>query len=209
MFNISKFLFSIKHKYIPLFNNNIGFYKVFYFNVYKKFFSLFYYFGMMLLSNYTVQLLEYGKVCINFGIPKMKEFEMKEFVRFFKKYKKKIFISGAKNKIFFIVVHWERWGKFLLKLGFRDSAEAFCEIVNDLNKELKPPVDPLQYLDSLSQAKPVTKQDKVKEQIKKGKKYEKMKNREIQRLLAQTAKKKKNRHERFQKNKRVFLNFKV
>lgn len=159
----------------------------------------------MLLSNYTVQLLEYGKVCINFGMPDMKELEMNEFVRFFKKYKKKIFISGAKNKIFYIVVHWKRWGEFLLKLGFRDSAEAFCEIVNDLDKELSPPVDPMEYLNSLSTAKIIKKEERKKEKIKKNKKYEKMKQEEIKKLLRNKAKQKKHIYERFDKNKRRFL----
>lgn len=150
----------------------------------------------MLLSNYTVQLLKYQKVCINFAIPEMKEFEMKDLVRFFRKYKNEIYISKKGKNIFFIVLHWSIWGKFLLEKGFRKHAEAFCEIVRDLDKEVNSSVDPLTYLNNLSSAKIIKKdvkrvyKEEEEERKKRLKRYEFLKNEEIKRIQKELERKK-------------------
>jgi hypothetical protein len=166
----------------------------------------------MLLSEYTVSLLEYEKVCIDFAIPDMNEYEMNEFVRFFKKHKKETFISGTKKSIDFIIIHWSRWAEFLIKMRFRDSAKAFCEIIQQLDKEINPPLNPLEYLDRIAKAKMIITDEKKKivedEKTKKEReeKYEKMKIEEINRLIRNKIKREENDFSQYEENIRKFLN---
>ena len=108
-----------------------------------------------LLQGYTIGFIdEYcKKISIQFIDNKPSDYEKNQIIKFFRKYKKNTFIDRDKENINYMVINWEYWVEFLIKLGFRDTANAICSILNDLETNYK--IDPASYLETISKAKPV------------------------------------------------------
>jgi len=144
---------------------------------------------MPLLSGYTIGFVneECEKIGIDFLDPIPSEYELGEIVRFFKKYNKEVFINKADKKINFLILDYKLWVMFLLKLGFRDTATAVCEVLNDLQQNYM--IDPIQYLDKIKKAKKVdiTKEKSIIEDLRTDKEKQILKNKEI-RLLKKNKK---------------------
>ncbi|MCX6666276.1 MAG: hypothetical protein NT038_09545, partial [Euryarchaeota archaeon] len=87
---------------------------------------------MSLLSEYTLSLIENDKAVIDFSDTAPSEFERIMLLRFFRKYKREVFVDFEGEHIFFMVVPWQYWVEYLVSLGFRDTAKACCEIFYDL-----------------------------------------------------------------------------
>ena len=145
---------------------------------------------MSLWNNYTVGFadVETEKVEIDFIDVEHTEYEVREFVRFFNKYKKEMHVGLEGKNIEYVVCDWEIWAEFLLAHGFRDQALAFSQILNDLYKEnLELQMDG--YIKKLKQAKP----------IKDGQKKPAMK---LKRNKAELEQQKREAIERLRKNNR-------
>jgi len=85
-------------------------------------------------GTYTVHLLKDSKIEIDFLEPLEKEsYVHSEFLKFFKKHKKKITILSQKGTIQGIICDWKLWGMFMWgHLGFQDNIYALCSILNEL-----------------------------------------------------------------------------
>lgn len=126
------------------------------------------------------------KICIDF-IDSPSEFELGEITRFFKKYKKEVFVEQKENNIRFIILPWARWVEFLIKLGFRDTANAVCEVLYDLELDYQVPFDVAleEHSKNLKKAKIIKDYHKIKSSIEdkpSPREYEHLKRLEIQRL---------------------------
>ena len=159
---------------------------------------------MPLLQAYTISFIDNTckKICIDFADPTASEYELSELVRFFKKYKKETFIDHKENNVNFIVIRWERWVEFLLKLGFQNTANAFCDILHTLEQNYE--ISPEEWVEQIRQAKVVRHPEKEKSKIedkREGREYEAMKRKEIYRL----RKKRENMSADIEVNIRKFL----
>jgi hypothetical protein len=140
---------------------------------------------MPLLQAYTVGFVdEYcKKIMIYFVDNKPSEYERNQFVKYFKKHKKETFIDRAGEQINYVVVKWEYWVGFLIKLGFRATAEAVCDILNDLEKDKE--IDSVKYLEQIARAKSVdlTKEKNVVDEKYTEREWERKKRKELAKLM--------------------------
>ena len=106
---------------------------------------------MPLLQGYTIAFInnECRKIMIHFIDPNPSEYELIAITRFFKN--KKVFINYNKKQINFMIMDWQLWVSFLLNLGFKDTAKAVCNILNDLEKNYE--IEPMEYLEKIAKAK--------------------------------------------------------
>lgn len=137
---------------------------------------------MSLLSEYTLSLLENDKVVVDFTDTSPSYYEVGEILRFFRKYKKEVYIDFEGEQIFFMVLPWQHWGEFLIHMGFQDTAEACCEVLNDLEADRTPTME--EYITKLKQAKPVKDYKKEEATMEKNtEQYDELKQIEIDRLM--------------------------
>jgi hypothetical protein len=88
---------------------------------------------MALLNEYTLSLLDNDKVSVDFVDTTASDYEKAELLRFFKKYKREVYIDFEGDNVFCMVLSWKHWVEFLISSGFEDTAKATTEILNDLD----------------------------------------------------------------------------
>jgi hypothetical protein len=136
---------------------------------------------MSLLSEYTLSLLENDKIAVDFADTIPSDYERVELLKFFKKYKRDVYVDFAENHIFSMVLPWQHWVEFLISLGFKDTAKACCEVLYDL--EVKNAQTMEEYVSQLKQAR-IIKDVETKPAIDKNiEQYEELKQVEIDRLI--------------------------
>ena len=136
---------------------------------------------MSLLLEYTLSLLENDKVVVDFADTSPSGYELREMLRFFRKYKKEVFIDFEGERVFYIVLPWMHWVEFLIDMGFQDTAKACCEVLNDL--EVKNAVTMEEYVIQLKQAK-IIKEYKTEPTMERDiETYEELKQFEVDRLV--------------------------
>jgi hypothetical protein len=157
---------------------------------------------MALLSEYTLSLLDNDKVVVDFADTVPSHYEKMEFLKFFRKYKQDVFVEFEGKNIFFIVLPWHHWVEFLLSFGFRDTAKATTEVLNDLDIDRTPSVD--EYISQLKKAKIIRTIDKsVVEDDNRGN-WEFLKEKEIERLTRKENKEKKQKEEECDEEKKDY-----
>ena len=136
---------------------------------------------MSLLLEYTLSLLENDKVVVDFADTSPSGYELREMLRFFRKYKKEVFIDFEGERVFYIVLPWMHWVEFLIDMGFQDTAKACCEVLNDL--EVKNAVTMEEYVIQLKQAK-IIKEYKTEPTMERDiETFEELKQFEVDRLV--------------------------
>jgi len=109
---------------------------------------------MPLLLEYTVSLLDNEKICVDFADSKPSDYELSSLLEFFRSYKREVYIEHIRqDAIEFVVMPWQYWIEFLITLGFGDTAQAICEVLNDLELDRMPTME--EYIDQLKHAKPI------------------------------------------------------
>jgi len=103
-----------------------------------------------MLEAYTVHVLKDTTVEIDLAEPLEDEYQLQVFLRFFRKYKRKVSLGLEGKHVRSIICPYGMWAEYLLKLGFKDNAEALSEILNEQDSFK---VD--DFFEALLQAKPV------------------------------------------------------
>lgn len=143
---------------------------------------------MALLSEYTISLIENEKVVVDFVDTAPSDYERMELLKFFRKYKRDVFVDFEGDSIFFVVLPWKQWVEFLMSLGFNDTAKATTEVLNDLDKDRAPPIET--FFQQLKQAKVIRTFDRSVVEDKNRENWEYLKEKEVERLARKEIKEK-------------------
>ncbi len=143
---------------------------------------------MALLSEYTLSLIENEKVVVDFADTKPSDYEKMELLRFFRKYRRDVFVEFKGDEVFFVVLPWKQWVEFLMSLGFNDTAKATTEVLNDLDKDRAPPVE--MFFQQLKKAKIVKTFDRSVVEDRNRDNWEYLKEKEVERLTRREIKEK-------------------
>jgi hypothetical protein len=139
--------------------------------------------NMPLFTEYTLSLLDNDKISVDFADTISSDYERAEMLRFFKKYKREVYIDFDGDHIFFMVLPWRQWVEFLISSGFEDTAKATTEILNDLDIDRPsegPSVD--DYIKQLKNATVIKDDKTVGHVVVKSRNLDLLKEQEIKRL---------------------------
>ena len=139
--------------------------------------------NMPLLAEYTLSLLDNDKVSVDFVDTIASDYEKAELLRFFKKYKRAVYIDLEGDNVFCMVLSWKHWVEFLISSGFEDTAKATTEILNDLDIDRPsegPSVD--DYIKQLKNATVIKNDKTVGHVVVKSRNLDLLKEQEIKRL---------------------------